>query len=73
MASVSRPVKELKDFRKIAIKAGEKKTISFTIDKNKLSFFNDQLEWIAEPGKFDLMIGASSRDIRAKDSFELIN
>ena len=43
------------------------------IDKEKLSFYNQQLRWAAEPGEFELMIGASSRDIRLKDSFELID
>ncbi|GET23694.1 beta-glucosidase BglX [Prolixibacter sp. NT017] len=71
VASLSRPVEELKDFKKIFLKAGESKTIHFTIDKDKLSFYNHDLQWVAEPGKFDLMIGASSRDIRLKDSFEL--
>lgn len=70
-ASVTRPVKELKDFQKIKLQPGESKTIHFTIGKEKLSFFNSQLQWVAEPGTFDLMIGASSADIRLKDTFEL--
>jgi len=72
VGSIIRPVIELKDFKKIMLKAGESKTITFTIDKEKLSFFNQQLEWVAEPGEFDIMIGASSADIRLKDRFELI-
>jgi beta-glucosidase len=72
VGSVVRPVKELKDFRKIKLIAGETKIIKFIIDKEKLSFYNEQLQWVAEPGDFDLMIGASSDDIRLKDSFELI-
>jgi len=72
VGSIIRPVKELKDFRKIALKAGESKKITFTIDREKLSFFNRQLTWAAEPGDFDLMIGASSKDIRMSDSFELV-
>jgi beta-glucosidase len=72
VGSIVRPVIELKDFKKIMLKAGESKTITFTIDKEKLSFFNQQLEWVAEPGEFDIMIGASSADIRLKDRFELI-
>lgn len=70
-ASVVRPVKELKDFQKIMLQPGESKTINFKIDKEKLSFYNEKLEWVAEPGKFNLMIGSSSRDIRLKQSFEL--
>jgi beta-glucosidase len=72
VGSVVRPVKELKDFKKIMLKPGEKKTIQFVIDKEKLSFYDQKLIWIAEPGDFDLMIGASSSDIRLKTSFELI-
>ncbi|TMI71383.1 MAG: glycosyl hydrolase [Bacteroidetes bacterium] len=71
--SVVRPVKELKDFQKINLKPGESKIIHFTIDKEKLSFFNDQLRWVAEPGEFVLMIGSSSKDIRLKDEFELVS
>ena len=72
VGSIVRPVMELKDFKKISLNAGESKTIIFIIDNQKLSFYNQQLQWISEPGDFDLMIGASSRDIRLKDSFELI-
>jgi beta-glucosidase len=69
VASVSRPVKELKDFQKISLKAGESKTVKFIIDKEKLSFFNNNLQWVAESGEFELMIGASSRDIRLREKF----
>ncbi|MEI7735217.1 MAG: glycoside hydrolase family 3 N-terminal domain-containing protein [Ferruginibacter sp.] len=72
VGSIVRPVMELKDFKKISLNAGESKTIIFIIDNQKLSFYNQQLQWVSEPGDFDLMIGASSRDIRLKDSFELI-
>lgn len=72
VSSIVRPVMELKDFRKIKLKAGESKTIAFAIDKEKLSFYNQQLQWVAESGEFELMIGASSRDIRLKDRFELV-
>jgi beta-glucosidase len=71
VGSIARPVEELKDFQKISLKAGESKTIKFIIDKEKLSFYNNQAQWITEPGEFELMIGASSRDIRLKDKFEL--
>ncbi|MBL0182652.1 MAG: beta-glucosidase BglX [Chitinophagaceae bacterium] len=73
VGSIVRPVQELKDFAKVKLRSGESKTIRFTIDKEKLSFYNQQLQWVAEPGDFDLMFGASSRDIRVKDSFELLN
>ena len=73
VGSVVRPVLELKDFKKILLKAGESKNITFLIDKEKLSFFNQQLQWVAEPGEFDIMVGASSADIRLKDRFELMD
>jgi beta-glucosidase len=72
VGSIARPVKELKDFKKIKLQAGQTKTIKFVIDREKLSFYNQHLQWVAEPGDFDLMIGASSRDIRLKDNFELV-
>jgi len=72
VGSIVRPVKELKDFAKIKLKSGESRTIKFIIDKEKLSFYNQKLKWVAETGDFDLMIGSSSEDIRLKDSFELI-
>jgi beta-glucosidase len=73
VGSVVRPIIELKDFQKIKLNAGETKTVKFTIDKQKLSFYNADLKWITEPGDFDLMIGSSSSDIRLKATFELNN
>jgi beta-glucosidase len=72
VGSVVRPVKELRDFQKIRLAPGESQTLHFTIDREKLSFFNDKLQWIVEPGEFDLMIGSSSSDIRLKEMFEVI-
>lgn len=71
--SVVRPVLELRDFQKVKLNAGESKTIEFTIDKEKLSFYNDKLEWGTEPGDFEVMIGTSSADIKLKSDFELVN
>ncbi|WP_289664819.1 glycoside hydrolase family 3 N-terminal domain-containing protein [Flavobacterium panacagri] len=70
--SVVRPVLELKDFQKVKLNAGESKTIEFTIDKEKLSFYNNKLEWGTEPGDFEVMIGASSADIKLRSDFELL-
>jgi beta-glucosidase len=70
--SVVRPVLELRDFQKVKLNAGESKTIEFTIDKEKLSFYNDKLEWTAEPGDFEVMIGTSSADIKLRSNFELV-
>lgn len=72
VGSVVRPIIELKDFQKIALNPGESKTIQFIIDNQKLSFYNNALDFVSEPGDFDLMIGSSSADIRLKDSFVLI-
>ena len=71
-SSLPRPIKELKGFKKILLNAGEEQVVSFTIDKEALQFFDDSKhEWIAEPGKFEALIGASSTDIRGKIGFEL--
>ena len=72
VGSVVRPIKELKDFQKIHLNVGETKVIKFVIDNQKLSFYNQKLEYKSEPGDFDLMIGSSSEDIRLRDSFELV-
>jgi beta-glucosidase len=67
-----RPVKELKGFEKVMLQPGETKTITFTIDKEKLSFYNDQLVWGTQRGEFKLMIGSASDDIRLQDGFKLL-
>ncbi|MGZ9735248.1 glycoside hydrolase family 3 N-terminal domain-containing protein [Flavobacterium sp. GNP002] len=73
VGSVVRPIIELKDFQKIKLNAGETKVVKFIIDKEKVSFYNAALQWIAESGDFDLMIGSSSVDIRLRAGFELVN
>lgn len=71
-SSLPRPVKELKGFKKVKLAPGEEKTISFIVDKTALSFFDDKKhQWIAEPGKFEAIVGASSRDIKGSLLFEL--
>lgn len=70
--SVVRPVKELKDFQKVKLEAGETKTLTFIIDNEKLSFYNQALEFKSEPGEFNLMIGSSSAYIHLTSTFELI-
>jgi beta-glucosidase len=72
IASVVRPVKELKGFQKVYLMPGESKSISFIIDNEKLSFYNQQMQWVTEPGEFDIMIGTSSEKIKLKNKFELI-
>ena len=71
-SSLPRPVKELKGFQKVKLAPGEEKAVTLTIDKKALSFFDDaKHEWIAEPGKFEAVIGSSSRDIKGIVLFEL--
>ncbi|MFY7987361.1 MAG: glycoside hydrolase family 3 C-terminal domain-containing protein [Flavobacterium sp.] len=59
-SSVPRPVKELKGFKKIWLKAGESQTVSFNIDKELLSFYDKDMKWVIEPGDFTIMVGGSS-------------
>lgn len=61
-SSVTRPVKELKDFARVELKAGESKTISFTITPDKLAFLDKELNRIVEKGEFVVMVGSSSDD-----------
>lgn len=71
-SSLPRPVKELKGFSKVTLAPGEEKTVSITIDKAALSYYDDTKgEWIAEPGKFEAIFAASATDIRGKVPFEL--
>jgi len=71
-SSLPRPVKELKGFEKVALKAGEEKTVIFSVNKDDLRFFDDKKhEWIAEKGDFEAIIGASSVDIKDKYTFIL--
>ena len=71
-SSLPRPVKELKGFQKVKLAPGEEKAVTLTIDKKALSFFDDaKHEWVAEPGKFEAVIGSSSRDIKGIVLFEL--
>ena len=72
VGSVVRPVKELRDFQKVFLKARASQKITFTIDKEKLAFYNAKLEWEPEPGTFEVQLGSSSTDIRLKDNFELL-
>ncbi len=71
VGSITRPLKELKGFQKIKLKAGETKTVSFTISVNDLKFYNSDLKFVAEPGDFKLFIGTNSRDVIQAD-FKLL-
>ena len=61
-SSVTRPVKELKDFKRVTLKPGEKKTVELEITPEKLSFYDINMNYVVEPGEFEIMIGNSSRD-----------
>ncbi|UVK99920.1 beta-glucosidase BglX [Pseudomonas sp. B21-048] len=69
--SMIRPVKELKNFQKVLVKAGEQKVVRFTITEDDLKFYNAQLKYAAEPGKFNVQIGLDSQDV-TQQSFELL-
>lgn len=69
-ASVVRPVKELKGFEMIELKAGETKTITFTLTDAELGFYNNQNEFVVEPGTFKIMVGGSS-DAKLSENFEV--
>jgi len=64
VGSITRPVKELKGFQKVSLKAGESKTISFNISEEDLKFYNSDLKFVAEPGDFKVFIGTNSRDVK---------
>ena len=71
-SSIDRPVKELKNFEKVYLKAGETKTVTFEVDAQDLSYFDaDKHEWVAEPGDFKVLLGSTSEDIRSTVNFKL--
>ncbi len=71
VGSTTRPVKELKGFQKVELKAGESKTVSFDITVNDLKFYNYDLKYVAEPGEFTMFIGGNSRDVK-EANFKLL-
>ena len=70
VASVSRPVKELKDFQRVKLAAGASATFTFRLTADRLSLLNEALQEVTEPGTFRLMIGGSSKDIRLRTVLE---
>ena len=71
-SSVDRPINELKGFRRVELAPGETKSVTFSLDRSAMSYFSTtKKDWVAEPGQFDVLVGASSRDIRLKGSFTL--
>ena len=69
-ASMSRAVKELKNFEKVMLKPGEQKVVQFTLGENDLKFYNAQLQHVAEPGEFNVQIGLDSQNVQ-QNSFQL--
>ena len=72
VASVTRPVKELKGFKRIDLRPGEKRTVTFSLAQEDLGFLDASMKFQVEPGLIEVMIGSSSEDIRAKSSFEIV-
>ena len=70
-ASMSRPVKSLKNFEKVMLKAGEQKVVQFTLSEDDLKFYNADLKYVAEPGEFDVQIGLDSQNVQ-QNSFQLL-
>ncbi|WP_348636632.1 fibronectin type III-like domain-contianing protein [Mariniflexile litorale] len=72
VASITRPVKELKGFQKIFLKKGESKTVTFTISAEDLKFYNNEMQYNVEPGDFEIAIETSS-DFKFNKIFTLID
>jgi len=72
LASRTRPIKELKGFKRVSLKPGEKKTIKFNLSTEQLVFYDKDMNLIVEPGTFEVMVGSSSEDIRLKGKFEVV-
>jgi beta-glucosidase len=72
VASLTRPVKELKGYRKIALKKGETKALTFTLTVEDLKFYNQDLQYIYEPGDFKVQVGTNSRDVQ-EVPFQLVD
>jgi len=71
IASVARPVKELKRFKRITLKPGERRTITFTLEPKDLAFLDRDMRRVVEPGAFEALVGSSSEDIRLKGVFRI--
>ncbi|MCS7119791.1 MAG: glycoside hydrolase family 3 N-terminal domain-containing protein [Nitrososphaerota archaeon] len=72
LASVARPLKELRGFKRISLQPGEQETVEFTIGFKEISFYDEKMNLVVEPGTYEVMVGASSEDIRLKGSFTVI-
>jgi beta-glucosidase len=71
-SKIDRPVHELKGFKRVELKPGESSWFTFTLNRADLSYWSpEKKDWVAEPGTFEIQVGASSRDIRLKAPLEL--
>jgi beta-glucosidase len=71
ISSTSRPVKELKGYEKISLEPGEKKTVKLKLLPEELSLFDRDMNFVVEPGTFEVMVGSSSNDIKLRGEFEV--
>jgi beta-glucosidase len=69
--SVTRPVEELRGFKKIALKAGETKRVEFTLEPNDLAMYNREMKWVVEPGSFKVFVGTNSSE-NLENEFEVV-
>jgi len=72
ISTTSKPVKELKGYEKITLEPGEKKTVKLKLLPEDLSLFDRDMNFVVEPGTFEVMVGSSSQDIRLKGEFEVM-
>jgi beta-glucosidase len=72
VASVTRPLKELKGFKRVPVCAGSSQAVTFTLFVNQLGFYNPEMEYVVEPGTIELMIGTSSEAIHLQTEIELV-
>jgi beta-glucosidase len=71
LSSVTTYESELRGFERIGLLPGEKKTVKFTISPDDLKLYNKNMDWVVEPGKFEVLIGSSSTDIKLKKDFTM--
>jgi beta-glucosidase len=71
LASVATPVKQLRGFQRLTLKPGETRTVQFTVTPDELKLLNREMRWVVEPGDFNILIGASSADIRLKGKLQV--
>ena len=71
VASVTRPIKELKGFKRVSLEHGEKRSVTFTLYASQLGFYDRHMDFVVEPGTVEVMVGSSSDDVRLTGEFEI--